>query len=200
MVNLAGGVQTNTWHALQLELHWRASEIADMPQSLRDNLYRVLHDLIDTFDVHGPIATFHGSEAYGSGSPYRMSMDEWTNFNGICGHQHVPENEHWDPGPIDLSGLFEVKERRRAMYGDGILLAASCPGPNGKGALGVAPDGSFYNLHAQLAVPQGWVLGPNGQEYWGDRKAVAIAVTGDNSWVITADTGEDYNFPYDPGA
>ena len=40
--------------------------------------------------------------SYGA-SPARMSFAQWRRFTGICGHQHVPENAHGDPGnlPID---------------------------------------------------------------------------------------------------
>lgn len=30
----------------------------------------------------------------------RFSFQEWRTFNGVCGHQHVPENTHGDPGDI----------------------------------------------------------------------------------------------------
>lgn len=35
------------------------------------------------------------------GAAQRMSAAEYEAFNGFCGHQHVPENAHWDPGRID---------------------------------------------------------------------------------------------------
>jgi hypothetical protein len=38
-----------------------------------------------------------------------MTEDEWNNFDGWCGHQHVPENEHWDPGKLDIGRLLRIK-------------------------------------------------------------------------------------------
>ena len=35
-----------------------------------------------------------------------MSNSEWMAFSGWCGHQHVPENDHWDPGRINISRLL----------------------------------------------------------------------------------------------
>ena len=36
----------------------------------------------------------------------RMSYSEWLKFKGICGHQHVPENDHVDPGTIPIAWLI----------------------------------------------------------------------------------------------
>ena len=37
-----------------------------------------------------------------------MTNDEWNDFDGWCGHQHVPENEHWDPGKLDIGRLLRI--------------------------------------------------------------------------------------------
>jgi hypothetical protein len=38
----------------------------------------------------------------------RMSGPEWVRFAGICGHQHVPENTHGDPGAFPAARLVEL--------------------------------------------------------------------------------------------
>ncbi|MBQ1166153.1 hypothetical protein KBZ21_50035, partial [Streptomyces sp. A73] len=35
--------------------------------------------------------------SYGA-TKVRMSYSKWNNYRGHCGHQHVPENAHGDPG------------------------------------------------------------------------------------------------------
>lgn len=40
--------------------------------------------------------------------PWRMSIAAWRQFNGICGHQHVPENAHGDPGAIDIQRVIAL--------------------------------------------------------------------------------------------
>lgn len=41
-------------------------------------------------------------------APQRMSTWEWDNFNGQCGHQHVPDdNDHWDPGALNVARITE---------------------------------------------------------------------------------------------
>lgn len=38
-------------------------------------------------------------------SPIRMGAADYTAFDGFAGHQHVPQNDHWDPGGIDGNRL-----------------------------------------------------------------------------------------------
>jgi hypothetical protein len=35
-----------------------------------------------------------------------MTYDEWLTFEGLCGHQHVCENDHGDPGALDIARLI----------------------------------------------------------------------------------------------
>ncbi len=46
---------------------------------------------------------WRASGGYGLEAPQRFSDREWERFNGICGHQHVPHNTHWDPGGFDIA-------------------------------------------------------------------------------------------------
>ncbi len=41
-------------------------------------------------------------------STNRMSADEWVKFNGVCGHQHIPNNTHWDPGQLQYEKVIEL--------------------------------------------------------------------------------------------
>lgn len=36
-----------------------------------------------------------------------MSNATYDKYNGILGHKHVPENDHWDPGAFDWRKLLE---------------------------------------------------------------------------------------------
>lgn len=60
--------------------------------------------------------------SFGASASQRFSVQEWREFNGICGHQHVPANAHWDPGAFDidtLSGLVAGSRTSSAMRGSG---------------------------------------------------------------------------------
>ena len=48
--------------------------------------------------------------SYGA-SPARFTPEEWNHFVGICGHQHVPENVHGDPGNIDIQRVLRAADR-----------------------------------------------------------------------------------------
>ena len=60
-----------------------------------------------------------------------MTDQEWDQFGGVCGHQHVPENTHWDPGAIDWDTLLPVLEEEMTLIQVRIELAsywATCRG------------------------------------------------------------------------
>jgi hypothetical protein len=50
-------------------------------------------------------------ESYGAGGQ-RFSFARWRSFYGWCGHQHVPENAHGDPGAFPWG---EVAKRAKAL-------------------------------------------------------------------------------------
>jgi hypothetical protein len=106
LANLEGGVQTNRQCAIQIEIAWRAANIQNLPQTMKDALRDLIRWINSECNVTRAHPTFYGSEAYGNGSIARMSASQWNGFNGWCGHQHVPENQHWDPGPIDIGYLL----------------------------------------------------------------------------------------------
>lgn len=44
--------------------------------------------------------------SYGVAAPQRLQAAAWRAYNGILGHQHVPENTHGDPGAINISRIL----------------------------------------------------------------------------------------------
>ncbi len=44
--------------------------------------------------------------SYG-GNGVRMSNSQWSNYRGHCGHQHVPENDHGDPGAFPMAAILD---------------------------------------------------------------------------------------------
>ena len=108
LANEPGGVETNRGGAVQIEIAWRAANIANLPQPMKDELRKLIAWISSTMGIQKTSPTFYGSsEGYGSGAASRMSFAEWKAFNGWCGHQHVPENVHWDPGLIDIKYLLK---------------------------------------------------------------------------------------------
>jgi hypothetical protein len=102
-----GTAETNRMRAIQVECWGYAKDMAAAAPEVLDWLAdRVLGPVarivpIDLTLVRGTGAT----ECYGTVSACRMSDAEWRAFGGVCGHQHVPHNRHWDPGRLDLGRI-----------------------------------------------------------------------------------------------
>jgi hypothetical protein len=106
--NKAGGADTNrAGHVIQVEwCRYSADPWAD------DELRALAKWLVDLKAAGLNIDINHYPRFYGAnegvvlasyGSPIRMGAQQWTDFNGWCGHQHAPENAHWDPGYLDAA-------------------------------------------------------------------------------------------------
>jgi len=53
-----------------------------------------------------------GDEGYGTESRRRMTSTEFHNYSGVCGHSHVPDNSHWDPGDFDIGLWLDLLTNR----------------------------------------------------------------------------------------
>lgn len=161
LVNAAGGVSTNTANAFQIELvgtcdpathtkwtsqgtkhiywpeppAWAVRDLAWLMRWLRDQ-----HGI----PLTGATEWMAYPASYGA-SRVRMSFDQWRNFTGWCGHQHVPENDHGDPGALPFARILAAARGETApqpptveddMTPDELLSArmpewAAVPGPGG---------------------------------------------------------------------
>lgn len=104
--NPAGGVQTNRHGAIQIEIVGKASESPSMSNRLLTGLAAWMRWVEKQTGIQQVSPTFDGSAAYGVNGSARMAASVWNSFNGWCGHQHVPENDHWDPGRIPIDKLL----------------------------------------------------------------------------------------------
>lgn len=121
--NAAGGVDTNTLNVAQVEVvgtcdpatHKKWADAGRAHLYMADLPDWVIRDLAAFVkwakDAHGVPATsglkfaaYPGS--YGTGNSNRMTGAEWTKFNGHCGHQHAPENDHGDPGAFPMAEIL----------------------------------------------------------------------------------------------
>lgn len=111
LMNLPGGVETNRERAVQIELVGYAAHTQDWTDA---DLEWLALDVFEPIMAATGIGTDHPVFVGADQSPasahakQRMSFEQWQTFAGICGHQHVPENDHWDPGrfPIDRALSF----------------------------------------------------------------------------------------------
>lgn len=111
LANSAGGAETNRANAIQCEILWFAAEIEDLPDDIMGHLADWVGWVLVQTGAPLYFAEFRGDGSYGEDAPQRLGAREWLDFTGICGHQHVPENDHWDPG------AFPVDRLKRALAG-----------------------------------------------------------------------------------
>jgi len=136
--NLAGGVETNTLNAVQVELVGICSpatrdlwvkhglkqnrDFIFWPEALDWALRDLAAFIVDMHKRHGILiqgpalwlaygrddrAPGRVPASYGP-SPARLTFAQWRAFLGWCGHQHVPENVHGDPGALPWDRIVEL--------------------------------------------------------------------------------------------
>lgn len=123
--NLAGGVETNTLNVCQIEIvgtcdpaahkRWTSPHLytPELPVWFKDELAEFLAWAHDNHNVKLQSKRPDGTKlvwkpypaSYGSNG-VRLSPSEWESFYGVCGHQHPPENDHGDPGDIDIDYIL----------------------------------------------------------------------------------------------
>lgn len=115
--NKPGGVDTNRCgHVIQAEIcGWAADpKTNEWYVVVADVIARTIHaglqlnlDLAPRFWGQGERAWL---ATYTSG--IRLPGDAWAAINTVLGHQHAPENDHWDPGYVDIRRLINLIDHR----------------------------------------------------------------------------------------
>lgn len=110
-----GTVDTNRIPCIQVEIAGYAGEIHNYSDDWYKKLAKnVIKPVCDAVNIDYHIYKSFKGEGDGilasASSSNRMSDDEWLSFNGICGHQHVPNNDHWDPGRLDFAKIIQMIE------------------------------------------------------------------------------------------
>jgi hypothetical protein len=134
LVNLRGGVETNTLNAVQFELvgtcdpshktKWGSKKAGidyiywpDAPEWLLAEIAKIVKWC---YTNHGlKMASTVTWKAYpGSygANGVRLSGSAWLNYYGWLGHQHVPENVHGDPGNINFKRILELAKGETKIY------------------------------------------------------------------------------------
>lgn len=122
--NAAGGVQTNTLNVSQVEIVGTCDPVthAKWVRAGTPHLYTpelpdwAVRDLAAfarwAHDQHGvPLSSgleFRTYPASYGDSSVRMTNSQWLSFTGHCGHQHVPENDHGDPGDFPVAAILSA--------------------------------------------------------------------------------------------
>jgi len=100
-------VETNRRCAIQIEIVGHAASSASLSTEQKEELKRLIAWISAQKNIPLESAQFFGEESSGQDKPTRFSPEMWNGYKGWCGHQHVPENEHWDPGMIGIGPTSE---------------------------------------------------------------------------------------------
>jgi Hemopexin len=99
--------ETNRARCVQIEIVARGN---DAPSWTADQLafisgvMRQVEDLVPIPHVSGRTFLDHAGVDHTPAN--RMTVDQWRRYSGWCGHQHVPGQDHWDPGAVDIDTLM----------------------------------------------------------------------------------------------
>lgn len=120
LVNRSGGVQTNNGGVIQIEFIGSCDRAYARKHGLFFTEGATDKDLAGLARVLAWISKTHGvpltatglrwptSNAAYATAPQRMSYSAWNAYRGVCGHTHVPENDHWDPGAFPIARLLKL--------------------------------------------------------------------------------------------
>lgn len=142
LANKLGGVETNTANVFQIELvgtcddryattwsgrragvdylhwptapDWALAEVAWLVRWLNQN-HGIPLSCVKDWLAYGKDSRRSGitPASYGA-NPARMTFAEWRSFKGWCGHQHVPENDHGDPGSMNFARVIAIANGQQA--------------------------------------------------------------------------------------
>lgn len=162
--NNSGGVETNRAHAVQTEVTGRAAETPSWPDEW---VTFVGEHIADMVRAGVPLDLDNWKDCLGPESgtlatptaPQRMSYGEWNGFDGLCGHQHVPENDHWDPGNFNIQ---RAVEHAKAILGGSVTPPPQPPppppAPVGPRTLTIGMKGQdVHDWQARLAGRGYWI-------------------------------------------
>lgn len=122
-------LKENRAHAIQIEIVGTCDErnrgsfpdglfIKDWPRWYLTTIGRLMRWLEENRGI-APVSTVEwksfaagaGTGSFGAANGVRMTNAQYVAYSGWLGHQHVPENEHGDPGDIDIAKLLAVKPK-----------------------------------------------------------------------------------------
>lgn len=104
-----GTIETNLHSAVQIEIVGHAVSEPVASPVLLAGLRRLLEWC--SFRTNAKLTSNVQWKPYpasgGDQNGIRLTDQQWAAYNGVCGHMHVPNQEHGDPGAINISALLE---------------------------------------------------------------------------------------------
>lgn len=109
----AGTIDTNRLRCIQIEIVGHAASAGTLPKQYLDGIGKLMRWIESNTGIPRSTGVQFHSDKDGivlarDTSPIRLSAQDWVAYQGWLGHQHVPVNDHWDPGAIDINYLLGV--------------------------------------------------------------------------------------------
>lgn len=108
LLHRPGDPETNRAGTINIEVCGFATQTPAWPHEWLDWLREQVTEPIrraKPFALRAPLFVAYPA-SYGFGATQRLSWADWAVFDGICGHEHVPGNDHGDPGALDVTRLL----------------------------------------------------------------------------------------------
>ena len=131
LLHPAGTVNTNNARAIQIEIVGQAVNAPGFPQKYLDGIATLMRWIEAEKGIPPRTVKFLPYPSSAGNSAVRMSPNAWLGFSGTCGHQHVPANDHGDPGSINVNYLMGTTGTVWPPS-DPTAAAADTPGTNGQ--------------------------------------------------------------------
>jgi hypothetical protein len=100
LVHPAGTPETNRCHSYQVELIGFAAHTQDWPDLAYERIAKLARWIEKWADVP------RTSDVKFEVPAARMGGQEFVDYKGHCGHEHVPGNTHWDPGAFKIGKVI----------------------------------------------------------------------------------------------
>jgi hypothetical protein len=103
--------KTNAARVIQVEIVGSAKDADTWPSNWNENIGKMIARIARSvpFRVEMPLPFYGDKSGFTVASAtakQRLSWPAWYRFDAICGHQHAPRNDHWDPGAINTAQIL----------------------------------------------------------------------------------------------
>lgn len=98
------GPETNRANAIQIEIVGFAAQSQDWSDAFYERIGHLCRWIEKNFNVPHKCSVEFLDHAH------PMGGQQFVDYKGYCGHQHVPGNSHWDPGKLRINKLLKAAE------------------------------------------------------------------------------------------
>jgi hypothetical protein len=96
-------------HTIVVAIVGQAANSADLPIAWLENLGDLVGLLLTEFNIPAVAPEFFDTQVaniLAPDAPQRFNLKQWDEFTGLCGMQHVPRSNRWDPGALDVATVL----------------------------------------------------------------------------------------------